>query len=108
MATIGPVEGSPIPLFEAHQPFASEVAPPAAVEQDAVGSAGEGFINLLVQANTRAQSAAQMTRAIASGQSDDIHGTMIEVQKAGIQTKLMVNVKDKVMEAFYEIWRMSV
>jgi flagellar hook-basal body complex protein FliE len=36
------------------------------------------------------------------------HGNRIEVTKAGIQTKLMVNVKDKVMEAFYEIWRMSV
>ena len=105
---IGPVEGSPIPLFEAHAPFASEVAPPGAVEQDAVGSAGEGFLNLLVQANARAQSAAQMTQAISSGQSDDIHGTMIEVTKASIQTKLMVNVKDKVMEAFYEIWRMGV
>jgi flagellar hook-basal body complex protein FliE len=105
---IGPVEGSPIPLFQAHQPFAAEVAPAAAVEQDAVSAAGDGFLNLLAAANSRAQSAAQMTRAIAAGQSDDIHGTMIEVTKAGIETKLMVNVKDKVMEAFYEIWRMSV
>ena len=105
---IGPIEGSPIPMFEAHQPFASEIAPAAPAEQDAVGSAGEGFLNLLVRANDRAQSAAQMTQAISSGQSDDIHGTMIEVSKAGIETKLMVNVKDKVMEAFYEIWRMSV
>ena len=37
-----------------------------------------------------------------------IHGTMIEVTKAGIETRLMVNVKDKVLDAFYEIWRMSV
>jgi flagellar hook-basal body complex protein FliE len=33
---------------------------------------------------------------------------MIEASKAGIETRLMVNVKDKVMDAFYEIWRMSV
>jgi flagellar hook-basal body complex protein FliE len=33
---------------------------------------------------------------------------MIEATKASIETKLMVNVKDKVMEAFYEIWRMNV
>jgi flagellar hook-basal body complex protein FliE len=33
---------------------------------------------------------------------------MIEVTKASIETRLMVNVKDKVLDAFYEIWRMSV
>jgi flagellar hook-basal body complex protein FliE len=49
-----------------------------------------------------------MAQAMASGQSDDIHGTMIEVTKASIETRLMVNVKDKVIDAFYEIWRMNV
>jgi flagellar hook-basal body complex protein FliE len=49
-----------------------------------------------------------MTQALASGQSDDIHGTMIAVSEASIQTRLAVNVKDKVLDAFYEIWRMSV
>ena len=105
---IGPIEGSPIALLQAHELFASEVAPAAPVEQDAAGAAGEGFLNLLVKANARAQSASSMTQAIAAGQSDDIHGTMIEVSKASIETRLMVNVKDKIMDAFYEIWRMSV
>jgi flagellar hook-basal body complex protein FliE len=105
---IGPIEGSPIPLLQAHQPFALDAAPLADGERDAVASMGEGFLNLVVQANARAQSAKDMAQAIASGQSDDIHGTMIEASKAGIETRLMVNVKDKVMEAFYEIWRMNV
>jgi flagellar M-ring protein FliF len=38
-----------------------------------------------------------MAQALASGQSDDIHGTMIAVSEASIQTRLMVNVKDKVL-----------
>jgi flagellar hook-basal body complex protein FliE len=105
---IGPIEGSPIPLLQAHQPFALDAAKVAGEETDAVASMGQGFLNLVVQANARAQSAKDMAQAIASGQSDDIHGTMIEVSKAGIETRLMVNVKDKVMEAFYEIWRMGV
>jgi flagellar hook-basal body complex protein FliE len=33
---------------------------------------------------------------------------MIAVSEAAIQTRLMVNVKDKVLDAFYEIWRMNV
>jgi flagellar hook-basal body complex protein FliE len=105
---IGPIEGSPIALFQPHEPFALEVAPETEPERDAVARMGEGFLDLVVAANARSQSAKNMTQALASGQSDDIHGTMIEVSKASIETKLMVNVKDKVMEAFFEIWRMSV
>ena len=105
---IGPIEGSPIPLLQAHEAFGAAVAPATQPEGDAIASMGEGFLDLVVAANARSQSARQMAHAIASGQSDDIHGTMIEATKASIETKLMVNVKDKVMEAFYEIWRMSV
>jgi flagellar hook-basal body complex protein FliE len=105
---IGPVEGSPIPLLQAHQPFASEVAPPSDPARDALSAAGDGFLDLVVRANQRSQHATHLSQALASGQSDDIHGTMIAVSEAAIQTRLMVNVKDKVMDAFYEIWRMSV
>lgn len=105
---IGPVEGSPIPLFQAHAPFASEVAPVSEPSVDALTAAGQGFLDLVVSANQRAQHANGMAQALASGQSDDIHGTMIAVSEASIQTRLAVNVKDKVLDAFYEIWRMNV
>jgi flagellar hook-basal body complex protein FliE len=105
---IGPIEGSPIPLLGAHQPFSVAVPQAAEPKGDAVASMGDGFLNLVVQANARSQSAKHMAQAMAAGQSDDIHGTMIEVTKAGIETRLMVNVKDKVLDAFYEIWRMNV
>jgi flagellar hook-basal body complex protein FliE len=105
---IGPIEGSPIPLLGPHVPFSADVAKATEPERDAVGSMGDGFLNLVVQANARSTSARHMAQAMASGQSDDIHGTMIEVTKASIETRLMVNVKDKVLDAFYEIWRMNV
>lgn len=105
---IGPIEGSPIPLLGPHVPFSADVAPATEPKSDAVASVGDGFLNLVVQANARSTSARHMAQAMASGQSDDIHGTMIEVTKASIQTRLMVNVKDKVLDAFYEIWRMNV
>lgn len=105
---IGPVEGSPIPLLGPHQPFASEIAPAAEPETDALSAAGESFMNLVVAANQKNQVAQNMSQAIAAGQSDDIHGTMIAVSEAAIETRLMVNVKDKVMDAFYEIWRMNI
>lgn len=105
---IGPIEGSPIPLLQAHQPFALELAPKELPDQDAVAAAGDGFLQLVVQANERGHSANFMAQEIAAGRSDDIHGTMLELSKAGIETRLMVSVKDKIMDAFHEIWRMSV
>jgi len=105
---IGPIEGSPIPLLQPHEPFASEVSPVGEPARDALSAAGDGFLDLVVRANERSQSAQHMAQALASGQSDDIHGTMIAVSEASIQTRLMVNVKDKVLDAFYEIWRMNV
>jgi flagellar hook-basal body complex protein FliE len=106
---IGPIEGSAIPLLGPHQPFGAQLAPPAnELDGDAASSIGDGFLNLVVQANARGASARHMAQAMAAGQSDDIHGTMIEVTKASIETRLMVNVKDKVIDAFYEIWRMNV
>lgn len=105
---IGPIEGSPIPLLQANQPYSLDAPLAAEPQSDAVASMGDGFLNLVVQANARSASARGMAKAMAAGQSDDIHGTMIEVTKAGIETRLMVNVKDKVLDAFYEIWRMSV
>ena len=105
---IGPIEGSPIPLLGAHEAFSASVPTAAAPEGDAASAIGDGFLNLVVQANARSASARHMAQARAAGQSDDIHGTMIEATKASIETRLMVNVKDKVLDAFYEIWRMSV
>jgi flagellar hook-basal body complex protein FliE len=105
---IGPIEGSAIPLLQAHQPFSLEMPAAAEPSSDAAASMGDGFLNLVIQANARSTSARHMAQAMAAGQSDDIHGTMIEATKAGIETRLMVNVKDKVLDAFYEIWRMSV
>jgi flagellar hook-basal body complex protein FliE len=105
---VGPVEGSPIPLLQPHEAFASQVAPLGEPHKDALTAAGEGFLDLVVRANERTQTAQHMSQALASGQSDDIHGKMIAVSEAAIQTRLMVNVKDKVMDAFYEIWRMNV
>lgn len=106
---IGPVEGRPIPLLAAHKPFALELAPREDLpKQDALAAAGDGFLQLVISANEKGHSANYMAKELAAGRSDDIHGTMLELNKAGIETRLMVSVKDKIMDAFHEIWRMSV
>ena len=104
---IGPVEGSPIPLFQAHAPFASEVAPASEPSVDALSAAGKGFLDLVVSANQRAQNANDMTQALASGQSDDIHGTMIADEQADISVRLLANVRNRAIDLYREMMRMG-
>ncbi|OQX69240.1 MAG: hypothetical protein B6A08_06005 [Sorangiineae bacterium NIC37A_2] len=47
-------------------------------------------------------------RAFADGQSDDIHGTMIALTEADIQLRMVGTMKNKIVEAFYELWRMQI
>jgi flagellar hook-basal body complex protein FliE len=109
---MGPIEGSPIPLLAPHRP--EELAPPTLSPEkvlapgDAVSAAGKSFLELVAEAAKMGHHANAMAKDIAEGRSDDIHGTMIELSKASIETRLAVNVKDKIIDAFYEIWRMSV
>lgn len=56
-------------------------------------------------AQFRADSA---SAAFAAGKSDDIHGTMIAVKEADISMRLTATVRNKLLDAFYELWRMSV
>jgi flagellar hook-basal body complex protein FliE len=104
--SVGPV-GAPPPLALPHTSEALEVAPAQAAEPDAVSILAKSFLDLVVQANASGQVAGKMTEQMALGQSDDLHGTMIAGAKSGIEKRLAVNIKDKVIDAFYEIWRMS-
>ncbi len=45
---------------------------------------------------------------LATGQSTDIHGTMIASEKAEIALKFMVQVRNKIIDAYHEIMKMQV
>ncbi|MCC6278016.1 MAG: flagellar hook-basal body complex protein FliE [Oligoflexia bacterium] len=45
---------------------------------------------------------------LATGKSQNIHETMIATEKADIALKLMVQVRNKIIEAYQEIMRMQV
>lgn len=47
-------------------------------------------------------------RDFAEGRSDDIHGTMIALTEADVQLRMVGTMKNKIIEAFYELWRMQI
>ncbi|WP_303851112.1 flagellar hook-basal body complex protein FliE [Seleniivibrio woodruffii] len=45
---------------------------------------------------------------VLSGENKDIHSTMIALQKADVSLKMMLEVRNKIMDAYQEIMRTQV
>jgi flagellar hook-basal body complex protein FliE len=93
------------------------LAPNARVEAAATEQAvpGEGVAvfedllkNMALSTNNRIQEAQVAGDAFAAGQRDDIHGTMLALSKADIELRVLGNVRNRVVDAFYELWRMQI
>ena len=101
---MGPIDSAGIPLLAPH--LAREVETPAP-KVDA-----DGFASLvkeaLVKTNDQIQRAEAAGSEFAAGRVDDIHGTMLELSKADIELRFAGNVRNKVTDAFYELWRMQI
>ena len=113
---VGPIDPTAVSLAQPHKPFDGVSPLEGAGSSLGTGSTGQpqeidGFAGMFADAIGRAnaQDAVAHNAALdlAAGRTDDIHGTMIESQKANIEFKLVGNVRNKVVDAFYELWRMS-
>jgi flagellar hook-basal body complex protein FliE len=103
---MSPLEAPGIPLLAPHLGREGELVAPAQPD------AGGGFESLVkdavVKANDQIQRAEQAGNEFAAGRVDDIHGTMLELSKADIELRFAGNVRNKVTDAFYELWRMQI
>jgi flagellar hook-basal body complex protein FliE len=76
---------------------------------EATGPAfGEVLAGMLGEAATAKVEASQQAEALARGASDDLHGTMIAVKEAEISMKLVGTIRNKLLDAFQELWRTNV
>lgn len=74
--------------------------------------AGESFADTLKKAVNTVDSLQKdadiKMQELATGKSQNIHETMIAAEKADIALKLMVQVRNKIIDAYQEIMRMQV
>ena len=95
---VAPVAGlTPEPLLKRKQPVKHLEEP----------SFGEWLKRSIQTVNQMQQDADVAARKLVSGESRDIHGTMIAMQKAGIAMDLMLEVRNKIVAAYDEIKRMQ-
>ncbi|MGD9009272.1 MAG: flagellar hook-basal body complex protein FliE [Desulfobacteraceae bacterium] len=70
-------------------------------------SFGQWLHQSLGKVNQLQQQAGTAALKLTTGENKDIHGTMIAMQKAGIATSLMIEVRNKLISAYDEIKRMQ-
>jgi flagellar hook-basal body complex protein FliE len=74
---------------------------------DGLPTFGAVLEGVVASANQRANFAADLSTAFAAGARDDIHGTMLALGKADVELRFVGAVRNKVIDAFYELWRMQ-
>jgi len=60
------------------------------------------------QASVLDKVASSKAEALTSGTLDDLHGTMIAAKEAEISVHLVGTLRNKLLDAFNELWRTSI
>ena len=73
---------------------------------------GPGFVDSLKSAignvNDAQKEASQAVDALMTGDTQDIHRTMVALQQADVSFQLMMQVRNKLVTAYEEIQRMQI
>jgi len=84
----------------------------APVAHPASAAPAGGFMSSLQQAISKANDiqlqANQATEALMSGQTQNIHQTMVALQEADVSFQLMMQIRNKLLSAYEEIQRMQI
>jgi flagellar hook-basal body complex protein FliE len=77
-----------------------------------IGAGALGFAQWLerslAETNTRLITADQQVQRLALGETDSLHHVMISLEEAKLSFQLMVQVRNKLLEAYQDILRMQV
>lgn len=70
-------------------------------------SFGDIFTSLVSQANDQYEIAEAGTESLLAGETDDLAKVMIDSTKAEMSLNMVIQVRNKVLDAYNEIMRMS-
>lgn len=96
---------SPAQIYQAN--VASIQGLDIAEEPNAAGSFADIFNNLVAQADEQYNIADAGTQSLLSGETDDLAQVMIDASKAETSLNLVIQIRNKVLDAYNEVMRMS-
>lgn len=95
------------PIGAGGLPQTSEAIAPAPAEPGGVGF-GRVIDQLLSDANSQQVQADQAVQELAVGRADNVHDVMLAVAKADLSFRMILEVRNRLTEAYQEIMRMQV
>ncbi len=88
------------------------LSPADAKSTHPTGEAGPSFAETLTKSieevNHLQKEADQAIEKLASGESQNVHGAMLAVNKADMAFRMTMQVRNKIVEAYQEVMRMQV
>jgi flagellar hook-basal body complex protein FliE len=91
------------------RPISGTALAPSTMKEERVQ--GKGFVEALkvftAQVDAQIKEANQKTEEFAVGKSHDLHEIMIASEKADLSFRLLVQIRNKVLDAYQEIMRMQ-
>lgn len=102
--------GLPLPSLDGPQSRARVAAPltdgiPLTQPSQGFGKMLDGLVATVDAKQTQA---AELTKRVLLGDSDQLHQSVIAMQEAGVAFSLMVEVRNKLVESYQELMRMQV
>lgn len=88
-------------------PIQNSIGDKTKIAQSQDGSFGKIVSQAINDVNQQMTEAGKAVEALTSGTSKDIHGTMIAMEKASISFQLISQVRNKIIDAYKEVQRMS-
>jgi flagellar hook-basal body complex protein FliE len=90
----------------------ADIAPPGAAGAAAAGGGEQGsFLNTLEQSMNAVEGAQgeaeNQVAQLLSGQGADLHSAMIAVEKADLSFQLMMQVRNKIVQAYQQVSNMQ-
>ncbi len=89
-----------------------EVAPPAATRMEAHTPPGPSFLERvtggLQEVNRQLLTSQGDLQRLAVGDADSVHDVMIRLEESRVSLQLMLQVRNRVLEAYQDVMRMQV
>jgi flagellar hook-basal body complex protein FliE len=85
-----------------------ELARPSGADAAQGGSFGKLLEDSISQVQSLQKDADKAIESLATGGPATLHDTMLALQKADLSFRLMMQVRNKIVEAYHEVLRMQV
>jgi flagellar hook-basal body complex protein FliE len=85
-----------------------ELTKPMGTDAPEGSSFGKVLQDSISQVQTLQKDADKAIESLATGGPTTLHDTMLALQKADLSFRLMMQVRNKIVEAYHEVLRMSV